>query len=87
MCHPVSEAGIVILPPPHNMDEEEGEENVDVLDLEPAPVMWSRKQGISHSDFFDPEDSLYDSPPDGFNLNVSLLLNLQLSSYFVVVKL
>ncbi|KAM7481842.1 hypothetical protein LguiB_006425 [Lonicera macranthoides] len=67
----VYEAGIVILPPPHNMDEEDCEENVDMLDLEPAPVMWSRKQGISHSDFFDSEDSLYDSPPDGFNLNLS----------------
>jgi hypothetical protein len=66
--HAVSQAGITILPPPQYMNEDE---NVGMLDPEPNPIRWSKKQGISHSDFFDSEDSWFDSPPDGFNLNLS----------------
>lgn len=51
--------------------EEDSEEDAGV-DAEPAPIKWPRKQGISHSDFFDSEDSWFDNPPEGFSLNVSI---------------
>ncbi|CAK9138527.1 unnamed protein product [Ilex paraguariensis] len=67
----VSEAGIIILPPPYDVNEAESEDNAHMLDSEPAPLKWPRKPGVSHSDLFDSEDSWYDSPPEGFSLTLS----------------
>ncbi|XP_057963100.1 putative RNA polymerase II subunit B1 CTD phosphatase RPAP2 homolog isoform X2 [Malania oleifera] len=66
-----SEAGIIILPCPHDADEGECEEETDVLEPEPTPSNWPRKPGITPDDLFDPEDSWYDSPPEGFCLTLS----------------
>lgn len=67
----VSEAGIVILP--HTLEVKEGNclGGVTVLEPEPALVKWPAKQGISHTDFFESEDSWFDAPPEGFNLTLS----------------
>ncbi|KAK2977189.1 hypothetical protein RJ640_008814 [Escallonia rubra] len=65
----VSEAGITILPPPDDMDV--AEESFDVVNTGPAPLKWPRKSGISEDDFFESEDSWFDSPPEGFSLSLS----------------
>ncbi|XP_009771014.1 putative RNA polymerase II subunit B1 CTD phosphatase RPAP2 homolog isoform X1 [Nicotiana tabacum] len=67
----VSTAGIIILPPPKEVDEAVLKENDEVLDIEPAPLKWPRKPGVPNYDVFESEDSWYDSPPEGFNLNLS----------------
>ncbi|KAK6119093.1 hypothetical protein DH2020_047165 [Rehmannia glutinosa] len=64
----VSEAGVIILPPPHGEDEEE---NGDVMETDPLQLKWPPKPGFSSDDLFDSEDSWYDSPPEGFNLTLS----------------
>ncbi|XP_009771016.1 putative RNA polymerase II subunit B1 CTD phosphatase RPAP2 homolog isoform X2 [Nicotiana tabacum] len=69
----VSTAGIIILPPPKEVDEAVLKENDEVLDIEPAPLKWPRKPGVPNYDVFESEDSWYDSPPEGFNLNVLLI--------------
>lgn len=66
----VSEAGIIILPPSHDVGM--SMDDVDMLEVEPAPKKWPTKPGILRSDIFDPEDSWYDAPPEGFSLTVSL---------------
>lgn len=65
----VSGAGIIILPRPDGLDEEEPTEDVDMLESEQAPL-WPRKPGIPCSDLFDPEDSWFDAPPEGFSVTV-----------------
>ncbi|XP_062166617.1 putative RNA polymerase II subunit B1 CTD phosphatase RPAP2 homolog isoform X2 [Alnus glutinosa] len=67
----VYEAGIIILPHQSDADEEELEEDVDMLEPESAPLKWPGKPGIPHPDLFDPEDSWYDAPPEGFSLALS----------------
>ncbi|XP_008246291.1 PREDICTED: putative RNA polymerase II subunit B1 CTD phosphatase RPAP2 homolog [Prunus mume] len=66
----VSGAGIIILPRPDGLDEEEPTEDVDMLEPEQAPL-WPTKPGIPCSDLFDPEDSWFDAPPEGFSLTLS----------------
>ena len=70
----MSDAGIIILPHSHVSDEGELMEDGDLLEPEPGPLKWPTKPGIPQSDFFDPEDSLYDPPPEGFGLSVSFIL-------------
>ncbi|PPS02748.1 hypothetical protein GOBAR_AA17907 [Gossypium barbadense] len=71
----VSEAGLIILPHPLEADKEEKVENIDTLEADPepeeGPVKWPTKPGIPRSDFFDPEDSWFDAPPEGFSLTLS----------------
>ncbi|XP_057494351.1 putative RNA polymerase II subunit B1 CTD phosphatase RPAP2 homolog isoform X2 [Actinidia eriantha] len=67
----VSEAGIIILPPPHNMDIEESQVNPNKLEPEPTPSKWSGKPGVPNYNLFDSEDSWYDGPPEGFSLTLS----------------
>ncbi|XVF20338.1 hypothetical protein REPUB_Repub11eG0189600 [Reevesia pubescens] len=69
----VSEAGLIILPCPPEADKEGPMKDVDTLEPEPeaAPVKWPTKPGIPHSDMFDPEDSWFDAPPEGFSLTLS----------------
>ncbi|KAE8732791.1 F2P16.20-like protein isoform 2 [Hibiscus syriacus] len=58
-------------------DKEERGKNVVTLvpevesELEEASVKWPAKPGIPRSDFFDPEDSWFDAPPEGFSLTLS----------------
>ncbi|XP_011087530.1 putative RNA polymerase II subunit B1 CTD phosphatase RPAP2 homolog isoform X2 [Sesamum indicum] len=67
----VSEAGVIILPPPHEVDEAKHEEIGDVTDTDPVLLKWPPKPGFSNADLFDSEDSWYDSPPEGFSLTLS----------------
>ncbi|XP_060167391.1 putative RNA polymerase II subunit B1 CTD phosphatase RPAP2 homolog [Lycium barbarum] len=67
----VSKAGIIILPPPQEVDEAIHQEKDEVLDTEPAPLKWPRKPGMPNYDVFESEDSWYDSPPKGFNMTLS----------------
>ncbi|XP_057792034.1 putative RNA polymerase II subunit B1 CTD phosphatase RPAP2 homolog isoform X2 [Salvia miltiorrhiza] len=67
----VSEAGVIILPPPHGVDTAKSEENADIIDTDPVQLKWPPKPGVLSSDLFDSEDSWYDSPPEGFNLQLS----------------
>lgn len=71
MTDAVSEAGIIILPHPRDMDEGESLKDADLLEPEPVPLKWPIKPGISHSDIFDSDDSWYDTPPEGFSLTLS----------------
>ena len=51
--------------------------DVDVLEPESEPetalVKWPTKPGIPRSEMFEPEDSWFDAPPEGFSLTVSLV--------------
>ncbi|KAL0292240.1 UNVERIFIED_CONTAM: putative RNA polymerase II subunit B1 CTD phosphatase RPAP2 [Sesamum calycinum] len=67
----VSEAGVIILPPPREVDEAKREEIGDVTDTDPVLLKWPPKPGFSNADLFDSEDSWYDSPPEGFSLTLS----------------
>ncbi|KAL2460682.1 RNA polymerase II subunit B1 CTD phosphatase RPAP2-like protein [Abeliophyllum distichum] len=67
----VSEAGVIILPPPHEVDEAETQENGDVMDTDPSVLKWPSKPGFPNYDLFDSEDSWYDSTPEGFSLTLS----------------
>ncbi|KAH6819012.1 RNA polymerase II subunit B1 CTD phosphatase RPAP2-like protein [Perilla frutescens var. frutescens] len=67
----VSEAGVIILPPPHGVDAAKSEENDDDMYTDPVQLKWPPKPGFSGSDLFDSEDSWYDSPPEEFNLTLS----------------
>lgn len=89
----MSTAGIIILPRPDgvdeeesiedgvdeedfiedSVDEEESIEDVDMLEPEQAPSKWPRKPE-SQYDLFNPEDSWFDAPPEGFNLTVRVFL-------------
>lgn len=68
----MSEAGIIILPRPDDLPEGESTEMPDSLEPDGASIKWPSKPGIPRSDLFDPEDSWYDAPPEGFSLTVSL---------------
>ncbi|XP_019196646.1 PREDICTED: putative RNA polymerase II subunit B1 CTD phosphatase RPAP2 homolog isoform X3 [Ipomoea nil] len=67
----VSEAGIIILPPPQKMDEVDCQENGQVLGAEPHSQNWPTKPGPPNYNLFDSEDTWYDSPPEEFNLSLS----------------
>nr|GMC53585.1 putative RNA polymerase II subunit B1 CTD phosphatase RPAP2 homolog isoform X1 [Ipomoea batatas] len=67
----VSEAGIIILPPPQEMDEVDCQENGQVLGAESHSQNWPTKPGLPNYNLFDSEDSWYDSPPEEFNLSLS----------------
>ncbi|KAG5126505.1 hypothetical protein JHK82_027340 [Glycine max] len=67
----VSEAGIIILPPPHDAGEEGTLEDVDILQNDSVTVKWPRKPGISEADFFESDDSWFDAAPEGFSLTLS----------------
>lgn len=67
----VSEAGVIILPSPHDGHEGESMEDPDVLEPEAALLKRPSKPGIPRSELFDPEDSWYDEPPEGFSLTLS----------------
>ncbi|GFP80381.1 putative RNA polymerase ii subunit b1 ctd phosphatase rpap2 homolog [Phtheirospermum japonicum] len=67
----LSEVGVVILPPQHGVDEVVSELNDNVTDTDPLQIKWPPKPGFSEADLLDPEDSWYDSPPEGFDLALS----------------
>lgn len=80
--YPVSEAGIIILPHQGDVDEGELMDDIDMLESEPTPLKWPRKPGVPHSELFNPEDSWYDAPPEGFNLTVRFLCPKQGHNHF-----
>lgn len=63
------EAGLILLPHPHDVDGKEPVDDTDPLEVDPVPV----KPGIPTADLFDADDSYYDAPPDGFSLTVSVV--------------
>ncbi|KAL3620690.1 hypothetical protein CASFOL_035602 [Castilleja foliolosa] len=67
----VSEVGVVILPPQHGVNEGISELHDDVTDTDPLELKWPPKPGFSEADLLDPEDSWFDSPPEGFDLTLS----------------
>ncbi|KAK7392726.1 hypothetical protein VNO78_21172 [Psophocarpus tetragonolobus] len=67
----VSEAGIVILPCPHGVVNEDTEEVADILENDSVTLKWPRKPGISDVDIFESDDSWFDAPPEGFSLTLS----------------
>lgn len=74
----MSEAGVIILPPPREVDEAEPQENGDAMDTDPSVLKWPSKPGFPNYDLFDSEDSWYDSHPEGFSLTVSRSFNSKL---------
>ncbi|GFZ07259.1 hypothetical protein Acr_19g0001960 [Actinidia rufa] len=77
----VSEAGIIILPPPHDMDIEESQVNPNVLEPEPTPSKWPGKPGVPNYNLFDSEDSWYDGPPEEFSLTLSPFATMWMSLF------
>ncbi|CAN6724472.1 unnamed protein product [Malus baccata var. baccata] len=71
----VSSAGIIFLPRPDGVDEEEPNEDVDMLEPEQAPLQ-PRNPGIPNFDLFDSEDTWFDDPPEGFSLTLSPFLTM-----------
>ncbi|KAM1549215.1 hypothetical protein ACFX1Z_010303 [Malus domestica] len=71
----VSSAGIILLPRPDGVDEDEPTEDVDMLEPEQAPLQ-QRNPGIPNFDLFDSEDTWFDDPPEGFNLTLSPFLTM-----------
>ncbi|XP_014513955.1 putative RNA polymerase II subunit B1 CTD phosphatase RPAP2 homolog [Vigna radiata var. radiata] len=67
----VSEAGITILPRPHDAVEEGTIEDDDILQNDSVTLKWPRKPGVSDIDFFESDDSWFDAPPEGFSLTLS----------------
>ncbi|XP_071932479.1 putative RNA polymerase II subunit B1 CTD phosphatase RPAP2 homolog isoform X2 [Coffea arabica] len=49
----------------------EAQVEVDMPDSETNVLKWPMKSGLSNSDLLDPNDSWYDTPPEGFSLNLS----------------
>lgn len=77
----VSEAGIIILPPSHDSCKEQSQEDIHVVESEPAPLKWPQKPGLSHSNFFNSEDSWYDNPPEGFILTLSTFATMWMALF------
>ncbi|XP_002521936.2 putative RNA polymerase II subunit B1 CTD phosphatase RPAP2 homolog [Ricinus communis] len=67
----MSEAGIIVLPPSQDLGQGGNVEKNDMIEQESASLKWPTKPGIPQSDLFDPEDSWYDAPPEGFSLTLS----------------
>ncbi|KAE9446685.1 hypothetical protein C3L33_21410, partial [Rhododendron williamsianum] len=67
----VSEAGIIILPPPHDEDEDESQGDVVMLEPETTRSKWPGKPGVPNYNLFESEDSWYDRAPEGFSLALS----------------
>ncbi|MED6182469.1 hypothetical protein PIB30_028735 [Stylosanthes scabra] len=67
----VSEAGLIILPPPQDNVEKETKDNIDMEETESVTVKWPQKPGFPEFDVFDNEDSWFDAPPEGFSLTLS----------------
>ncbi|XP_022730560.1 putative RNA polymerase II subunit B1 CTD phosphatase RPAP2 homolog isoform X2 [Durio zibethinus] len=74
----VSEAGLVILPCPSEVDKEEPVKDVDMVEPEPeaAAVNWPTKPEIPRSDMFDQEDSWFDAPTEVFSLTLSTFVTM-----------
>lgn len=66
-----SEAGIIILPHPHDAVEKDTVEDADILENDSVTLKWPRKPGISDIGFFESDDSWFDAPPEGFSLTLS----------------
>ncbi|KAH7835733.1 hypothetical protein Vadar_029305 [Vaccinium darrowii] len=67
----VSEAGIIILPPLPDVEEEESQGDDVMLEPEPTASKWPGKPGVPNYNLFESEDSWYDSPPEGLSLALS----------------
>ncbi|KAK6915714.1 hypothetical protein RJ641_020831 [Dillenia turbinata] len=79
----VSEAGVIILPHPHDVNNGDPEVDVDTFkrETEPAPLKWPRKHGLTNLDVFDPENSWYNSPPEGFTLDLSTFATMWMALF------
>ncbi|KAF8084508.1 hypothetical protein N665_0715s0014 [Sinapis alba] len=66
-----AEAGILVLPSTHQLDEEVSEEEMSEEEEEATLMKWPIKPGMPDSDFFDRDQSWFDGTPEGFNLTLS----------------
>ncbi|MCL7042497.1 hypothetical protein MKW94_022792 [Papaver nudicaule] len=64
-----SKAGIVILP--QHMNGGDAEMVEDDLEPESEPLKWPAKPGVFKFELFDPENSWFEPPPEGFSLSLS----------------
>ncbi|KAK4778482.1 hypothetical protein SAY86_006010 [Trapa natans] len=67
----VSDAGLIILPPSHGVEEEVSLEDPKTVEIDIDTVKWPRKPGVPTYDLFDSDDSWFDAPPEGFSLTLS----------------
>ncbi|XP_024961450.1 putative RNA polymerase II subunit B1 CTD phosphatase RPAP2 homolog isoform X1 [Cynara cardunculus var. scolymus] len=82
VCDAVSEAGLLILPPPLDDNEITSEEiEGAATDPEPARLKWPIRTGIVESDFFDSGDSWFDSPPEEFVVDLSPFATMFMSLF------
>ncbi|CAN0922609.1 Putative RNA polymerase II subunit B1 CTD phosphatase RPAP2 homolog [Linum grandiflorum] len=67
----MSELGLIILPQANNIDQNDltDDDNTEQEDL--GTIQWPGKPGIPPSDMFDPDESWFDGPPEGFSLELS----------------
>uniref|UniRef100_A0A1D1Z564 RNA polymerase II subunit B1 CTD phosphatase RPAP2 homolog n=1 Tax=Anthurium amnicola TaxID=1678845 RepID=A0A1D1Z564_9ARAE len=66
-----TEAGVIILPPPHDSEERDSEAEEDIMEFDQGFVKWPKKTVLLDSDMFEVEDSWHDTPPEGFSLTLS----------------
>ena len=74
----VSKAGIVILPDLLHQKQFENDKGNDTVEKEVSEtdngaVKWPTKTVLLDTDMFEVDDSWHDTPPEGFNLTVSIL--------------
>ncbi|XP_062180420.1 putative RNA polymerase II subunit B1 CTD phosphatase RPAP2 homolog [Phragmites australis] len=73
----VSKAGIIILPDMlhqnqyDNAKSTDGDESDDECEVDRDVVKWPKKTVLLDTDMFEVDDSLHDTPPEGFSLTLS----------------
>ncbi|XP_078168450.1 putative RNA polymerase II subunit B1 CTD phosphatase RPAP2 homolog [Carex rostrata] len=84
----VSEAGIVILPQSSYGTEEEHQENRegDMQEIEREVVKWPQKPVLLETDEFEVDDSWHDTPPEGFNLDLSPFCTIWMALFAWVTR-
>ncbi|KAF3340502.1 putative RNA polymerase II subunit B1 CTD phosphatase RPAP2 isoform X1 [Carex littledalei] len=84
----VSEAGIVILPQSSYGTEEEHQENRegDMQEIGREVVKWPQKPVLLETDEFEVDDSWHDTPPEGFNLDLSPFCTIWMALFAWVTR-
>ncbi|KAK1280831.1 hypothetical protein QJS04_geneDACA004647 [Acorus gramineus] len=68
----VSEAGLIIVPPPVEPEGKDDNDDDDMdIEMDRGLGKWPKKPVLLDTDVFDTEDSWHDAPPEGFSLTMS----------------
>ena len=64
-----------------NAKSTDGDESDDECEVDRDVVKWPKKTVLLDTDMFEVDDSLHDTPPEGFSLTVSILEKKRNSSF------